>query len=155
MPGRDKPVFVSIGLDGNGAVARTILYSLGGSAAAVSTASFLDRAKAGTEGSFSAVYRLRGPASSTESDATVNVAQRAAAGSTAWPGGEPGEWSFRLTYADGSTVEWLVRGNLLLDCWRLSTPKWRCSAGHYNADAGSIGYTIASIPYLPGMPSCR
>jgi hypothetical protein len=28
VPGRDKPVFVSIGLAGNGMVARTILYSL-------------------------------------------------------------------------------------------------------------------------------
>ena len=28
VPGRSKPVFVSIGLAGNGMVARTILYSL-------------------------------------------------------------------------------------------------------------------------------
>ena len=102
-------------------------------------------------GHFSAVYKLSAPSSSTESDATVTVAQRAAPGTTAWPGGKPGEWSYRLTYSDGLSVEWLVRGNLLEDCWRVRTSKWRCSAGHYNGDAGSIGYTIATIPYLPGM----
>ena len=116
VPGRRKPDFVSIGLAGNGMVARTILYSLrAASDSAVTPASFLARAKAGIEGTFSAVYKLSAPSSSTESDATVTVAQRAASGSTSWPGGKPGEWSYRLTYADGSTVEWLVRGNLLVD----------------------------------------
>ncbi len=151
VPGRKKPDFVSIGLAGNGIVARTILYSLrAASDSAVTPASFLARAKAGIEGTFSAVYKLSAPSSSTESDATVTVAQRAVSGSTSWPGGKPGEWSYRLTYADGSTVEWLVRGNLLVTCLRVSRSKWRCSAGHYNGDAGSIGYTIATIPYLPG-----
>ncbi len=151
VPGRDKPVFVSIGLAGNGMVAQTILSSLRPASASTFTpASFLVRAKAGIDGTFSAVYKLSAPSSSTANDATVTVAQRAAAGSTSWPGGKPGEWSYRLSYADGSTVEWLVRGDLLVNCWRVRTSKWRCSAGHYNGDAGSIGYTIATIPYLPG-----
>ena len=38
MPGRDKPVFVSIGLAGNGTVARTILYSLRAVVAATTNA---------------------------------------------------------------------------------------------------------------------
>ena len=151
VSGPSQPVIVSIGLAGSGMVARTILYSLRpASDSAVTPASFLARAKAGIEGTFSAVYRLSAPSSSTENDATVTVAQRAASGSTSWPGGKPGEWWYRLTYADDSTVEWLVRGNLLVDCWRVSRSKWRCSAGDYNGDAGSIGYTIATIPYLPG-----
>jgi hypothetical protein len=151
VPGRDKPAFFSIGLAGNGKVARTILDSVRpASDSAVTPASLLARAKAGIGGTFSAVYKLSAPSSSTESDATVTVAQRAAPGGTSWPGGKSGEWSYRLTYADGSIVEWLVRGNLLVNCWRASTSKWRWSAGHYNGDAGSIGYTIATIPYLPG-----
>jgi hypothetical protein len=43
-----------------------------------------------------------------------------------------------------------VRGNLLEDCWRVRKSKWRCSAGNYPGDV-SIGYIIATIPYLPGM----
>ena len=116
----------------------------------VTPASFLARAKAGIEGTFSAVYKLSAPSSSAESDATVTVAQRAAPSTTAWPGGKPGEWSYRLTYSDGLSVEWLVRSNLLEDCWRVRKSKWRCSVGNYPGDVG-IGYTIATIPYLPGM----
>src|ERR1019366_7701985 len=59
VPGRSKAVYVSIGLAGNGMVARTILYSLrAASASTVTPASFLARAKAGIEGTFSAVYKL-------------------------------------------------------------------------------------------------
>ena len=116
----------------------------------ITPASFLSLARSGIDGTFTAVYKLSAPTSSAESDATVTVAQRAASGTTAWPGGKPGEWSYRLTYSDGLSVEWLVRGNLLEDCWRVRKSKWRCSAGNYPGDV-SIGYIIATIPYLPGM----
>ena len=116
----------------------------------VTPALFPSLTQSGIEGTFSAVYKLSAPTSNAESDATVTVAQRAASGTTAWPGGKPGEWSYRLTYSDGLSVEWLVRGNLLEDCWRVRKSKWRCSAGNYPGDVG-IGYTIATIPYLPGM----
>ena len=116
----------------------------------VAPALFSSLARSGIEGTFSAVYKLSAPTSSAESDATVTVAQRATSGTTAWPGGKPGEWSYRLTYGDGLSVEWLVRGNRVESCWRVRKSKWRCSAGNYSGDVG-IGYTIATIPYLPGM----
>ena len=72
VPGRDLPVFVSLGLVGNGMVARTILDSLRqASASAVTPASFLSLARSGIEGTFSAVYKLSAPTSSAESDATI------------------------------------------------------------------------------------
>jgi len=134
---------VAYGLSGSGGSrSRTTTPSL-------TPASILARAKSGIEGTFSAVYKLSGPPSSAISAATVIVAQRAPAGATPWPGSKPGEWSYRLTYANGSSVEWVVRGNFVGDCWREHTSKWRCSAGD-NGDAGGIGYEIATIPYLPG-----
>ena len=187
VPGHKQPVYVSIGLAGNGMVAtdhlvlaaggvmRTVTYPitmfivavlvvigigvgvLAGTTTpshlarpVVTPALFLSLARSGIDGTFTAVYKLSAPTSSAESDATVTVAQRAASGTTAWPGGKPGEWSYRLTYSDGLSVEWLVRGNLLEDCWRVRKSKWRCSAGNYPGDV-SIGYIIATIPYLPGM----
>jgi len=56
----------------------------------VTPASFLSLARSGIDGTFTAVYKLSAPTSSAESDATVTVAQRAASGTTAWPGGKPG-----------------------------------------------------------------
>ena len=150
VPGRSKPVYVSIGLAGNGMVARTILCSLGAASGPVVTpASVLALAKAGMEGTYSAVYKFSGPTSSTENNATVIVAQRAPTGATAWPGGKRGEWAYRLTAAHGEVVEWVVRGTTVEDCWHWRSTKWRCSAGNYPGDV-SIGYTIATEPFLPG-----
>ena len=113
-------------------------------------ASFLARARSGLEGTFSAVYQFSGPTARTNNPATVTVAQEAPVGTSAWPGGKPGEWSYRLTNPYGWAVEWVVRGSTVEDCYRLHASKWRCSAGNYPGDAGSNGYTIATEPYLPG-----
>ena len=113
-------------------------------------ATFLARAKSGLKGTFSAVYQFSGPTARTNNPATVTVAQQAPVGTSAWPGGKPGEWSYRLTNPYGWSMEWVVRGNTVEDCFRLHASKWRCSAGTYPGDAGSNGYTIATEPYLPG-----
>jgi hypothetical protein len=113
-------------------------------------ASFLARARSGLEGTFSAVYQFSGPTARTNNPATVTVAQQAPVGTSAWPGGKPGEWSYRLTNPYGWSMEWVVRGSTVEDCFRLHTSKWHCSSGNYPGDAGSNGYTIATEPYLPG-----
>jgi hypothetical protein len=113
-------------------------------------ASFLARARSGLEGTFSAVYQFVSTIPHPNNFATVTVAQRAPAGTTAWPGGRPGEWSYRLASPSGQAVEWMVRGSAVETCWRRRGSQWSCSAGNYPGDAGSIGYTIATIPYLPG-----
>jgi hypothetical protein len=113
-------------------------------------ATFLARAKSGLEGTFSGVYQFGGPTARTNNPATVTVAQRAPVGTSAWPGGKPGEWSYRLTNPYGWSMEWVVRGSTVEDCFRLHASKWSCSAGNYPGDSGSNGYTIATEPYLPG-----
>ena len=115
-------------------------------------ASFLARAKSGIEGTFSAVYQLSGqlgsPLSSAKTDATVTVAQRAAAGTTPSPSRGLGEWSYRLV-STNTDVEWVVRGSSFEDCmrWQPSQPL-RCTGPKRHADAG-IGYVLATIPYVP------
>jgi len=111
---------------------------------------FLALAKAGLEGDYSAVYEFSGPGWSTTNNTTVSVAQRAAEGRTAWPGGLPGEWSYWFTDNYGLAVEWVVRGSIVEDCFRFHASKWHCSRGNYPGDAGSIGYTIATVPFVPG-----
>ncbi len=113
-------------------------------------ASFLARARSGLEGTFSAVYQFSGPTARTNNPATVTVAQQAPVGTSAWPGGKPGEWSYRLTNPYGWSMEWVVRGSTVEDCYRLHSSKWHCSSGNYPGDAGSNGYTTATEPYLPG-----
>jgi photosystem II stability/assembly factor-like uncharacterized protein len=113
-------------------------------------ASFLSRSKSGLERSFSAVYQFGGPTARTNNPATFTLAQQAPLGTSAWPGGKPGEWSYRLTNPYGWSMEWVVRGGTVEDCYRLHASKWHCSSGNYPGDAGSNGYTIATEPYLPG-----
>lgn len=147
LPGTIRPDLVEIGLAGSGITPLRIFDSL---RPAETPASFLARAQAGLEGDYSAVYQFSGPTSSTENEATVTVAQRAPAGRSAWPGGRPGEWSYRLKGSHGFTIEWLVRGSTVENCWRWRNSRWRCTKGDYPGDAGGNGYTIATEPFLPG-----
>ena len=62
MPGRDNPVFVFVGLAGNGTVARTILESFARQRCRLQRGVFLARARADMKVR-SAVYELSGPAS--------------------------------------------------------------------------------------------
>jgi hypothetical protein len=118
-------------------------------------ASFLARAKSGIEGTFSAVYQLSGQLgsslSSAKTDATVTVAQRAAAGTTPSPSRGIGEWSYRLTTANGGGEEWVVRGSTLEDCSRTSASQpWRCTGpGRYKDVGYTTTYALAIIPFLP------
>jgi len=94
----------------------------------------------------SSVVRLRAPTT----PATVTVAQQAPVGTSAWPGGKPGEWSYRLTNPYGWSMEWVVRGNTVEDCFDCTPRSGVVARGPYPGDAGSNGYTIATEPYLPG-----
>ena len=120
-------------------------------------ASILARAKSGTEGTFSAVYRLSGASSPVANNATVTIAQRAPAGTVPSPSRGIGEWSYRLTYKDGSSLEFVVRGGLLYDCTRLRAGKWQCTGPGrfegfhctYGCIDVSNGYMFATMLYLP------
>jgi hypothetical protein len=122
-------------------------------------ASILARAKLGTEGTFSAVYRLSGAASPIANNATVTIAQRASAGTVPSPSRGIGEWSYRLTYRDGSSIEFVVRGGLLEDCTRLRAGKWQCTGPGrfqgfhctYGCIDVSNGYMFATMLYLPSV----
>ena len=71
VPGRSKPVYVSIGLAGNGMTARTILYSLRPATTVVtanaSMKAFYTLARKGLEEPFQASYRLTYPKGSAKS----------------------------------------------------------------------------------------
>jgi hypothetical protein len=112
-------------------------------------ASFLARAKSGIGGTFSAVYQFSSSIPYPNDYATVTVAQRAPAGTTAWPGGRPGEWSYRLTNPYGLVVKWILRGSAVETCFRWRGSKWSCSTGNALGDV-SNGYIIATEPYLLG-----
>jgi hypothetical protein len=122
-------------------------------------ASIFARAKLGTEGTFSAVYRLSGAASPIANNATVTIAQRAPADMVPSPSRGIGEWSYRLTYRDGSSLEFVVRGGLLEDCTRLRAGKWRCTGPGrfqgfhctYGCIDVSNGYMFATMLYLPSV----
>jgi hypothetical protein len=122
-------------------------------------ASILALEKAGTEGTFSAVYRLSGAASPMANNATVTIAQRAPAGTAPSPSRGIGEWSYRLTYRDGSSLEFVVRGGLLYDCTRLRAGKWQCTGPGrfegfhctYGCVDVSNGYMFATMLYLPSV----
>ncbi len=122
-------------------------------------ASILARVRAGTEGTFSAVYRLSGAASPIANNATVTIAQRAPADTVPSPSRGIGEWSYRLTYRDGSSIEFVVRGGLLEDCTRLRAGKWQCTGPGrfqgfhctYGCIDVSNGYIFATMPYLPSV----
>lgn len=66
-------------------------------------------------------------------------------------------WSYRLTYTDGSGVEFVVRRGLLEDCTRVRAGKWQCTGPGrfegfhctYGCIDYSIGYMLATMPYLP------
>ena len=122
-------------------------------------ASILARVRAGTDGTFSAVYRLSGAASPIANNATVTIAQRAPAGTVPSPSRGVGEWSYRLTYRDGSSIEFVVRGGLLEDCTRLRAGKWQCTGPGrfqgfhctYGCIEVSNGYMFATMLYLPSV----
>lgn len=57
----------------------------------------------------------RSSSSSAKNDATLIVAQRSPAGGAPSPGHGLGEWSYRLTTADGTDLEWLMHGSCLED----------------------------------------
>jgi len=145
-------------------VARTILYSLRAasppkaSGPVVTPAAILARAKLGTEGTFSAVYQLSGVQSPLLADnATLTIAQRAPAGAVPSPGRGIGMWSYRLTYTDGSSIEFVVRRGFLDDCSRVRASKWQCTGPArfegfgctYGCIDYSNGYMYATAPYLP------
>ncbi len=115
-------------------------------------ATVLALAKLGTEGTFSAVYQLSGGPSNTKNEiATVTVAQRSPAGTSPSFSRGLGQWSYRLTAADGTDVEWVVRGSSLEDCmrWR-SSESLRCTGpANYGEVYGGNGYIIATTPFLP------
>ena len=118
-------------------------------------ASILALAKLGTEGTFSAVYQLsarRGSSSSSaKNDVTLTVAQRSPAGTTPSPGRGLGEWSYRLTTADSTDVEWVVHGSSLEDCirWRSSGPLQCTGPERYKEVGYTTTYALATIPFLP------
>jgi hypothetical protein len=123
-----------------------------------SPAAIFARAKLGTEGTFSAVYQLSGAQPPLLADnATLTIAQRAPAGIAPAPGRGIGMWSYRLTYTDGSSVEFVVRGGLLEDCTRVREGRWQCSGPArfegfhctYGCIDYSNGYMYATMPYLP------
>jgi len=103
----------------------------------------------GLDGSFEATDRLVGIAGGKgdTGNATVVVAQRAASGSTAWPG-QRGEWSFRFISSDGWGYQWIQQDARSENCWRKSiSQSWTCSGPILN-DAGSIGWILATIPFI-------
>jgi len=115
-------------------------------------ASVLAFAKLGTEGTFSAVYKLSGgPPGTTSGEATLTIAQRAPAGTSPSLSPGRGEWSYRLQTSDGLIAEWVVRGSSLEDCMPFrSLGSLRCTGpAPYEEAYGGIGYTIATIPFLP------
>ena len=115
-------------------------------------ASVLALAKLGTAGTFSAVYKLSGgPPGTTSGEATLTIAQRAPVGTSPSLSPGRGEWSYRLKTADGLIVEWLMRGSSLEDCmgFRSSTSLQCTGSPPYAETHGGIGYTIATIPFLP------
>jgi hypothetical protein len=115
-------------------------------------ASVLALAKLGTEGTFSAVYQLSGGPSNTKNEiATVTVAQRSPAGTSPSFSRGLGEWSYRLTTADGTDVEWVVHGSSLEDCMaRRPSGSWGCTGpSPYGEVYGGNGYIIAITPFLP------
>jgi len=115
-------------------------------------ASILALAKLGTEGTFSAVYRLSGGPSNTKNEiATVTVAQRSPAGTSPSFSRGLGEWSYRLATADGMDVEWVVHGSSLEDCMaRRPSGSWGCTGPvRYGEVYGGNGYIIAITPFLP------
>jgi hypothetical protein len=149
-------VLVVVGI-GVGVLARTGIPSH--AARTLQTpASILARAKLGTEGTFSTVYQLSGAKAPLLADnATLTIAQRAPAGTAPSPGRGIGMWSYRLTYTDGSGVEFVVRRGLLEDCTRVRAGKWQCTGPGrfegfhctYGCIDYSIGYMLATMPYLP------
>jgi hypothetical protein len=115
----------------------------------VSVARFLRLAEAGTEGTFSATYRIVGDESAVgEGVGVVEIAQLAAAGSNAWPDAV-GEWSYRLILASGRDVQWIENGATSEDCWKASESlAWSCRGpGTFQQ---SEGFFRAIVPYLPG-----
>lgn len=123
-----------------------------------SSATILALAKLGTEGTFSAVYQLSGAEAPLLADnAKLTIAQRAPTGTVPSPSRGIGMWSYRLSYTDGSSVEFVVRGGLLEDCTRVRAGKWQCTGPGrfegfgctYGCIDDSIGYILATMVYLP------
>ena len=103
------------------------------------------RMRGGDEGSFTATYRVgrSGPAAGT-----LEVAQRAAAGHSAWPRG-PGQWTYTLRRASGQVNQWVERAGVVTTCARKGpgTPI-TCSAPLAYHDANF--FVIGATPFVPG-----
>jgi hypothetical protein len=115
-------------------------------------ASVLALAKLGTEGTFSAVYKLSGgPPGTTNGEAVLTIAQRAPEGTSPSLSPGRGEWTYRLKTSDGLIVEWLMQGSTLEDCMSFrSSRSLQCTGPAPFGEAyGGNGYMIATVPFLP------
>jgi hypothetical protein len=111
---------------------------------------FLALEERGLRGSFELSYHVNGypGGQGLSGDGTLVVAQRAAAGTSAWPTG-PGKWSFRLTQVPDAVFQWVEIGNKAEDCWAWPRhPTMTCTGpGGYVA---SIGFALATLAFIPG-----
>jgi len=115
---------------------------------------YLRLVEKGTEGSFSASYRVVSDGSPFgDGGGLVEVAQRSAPDRTPWPegGGQSsvGKWSYRLTFDSGWDYQWIETGDEAADCWKSPNhPAWVCRGP--GLIEPSNGFFIAVSPFLPG-----
>lgn len=83
----------------------------------------------------------RSSSSSAKNDATLIVAQRSPAGGAPSPGRGLGEWSYRLTTADGTDLEWLMHGSCLED--HLDFPETTYNSISYTLEGNSSHRSLA------------
>ena len=119
-------------------------------AASPAVEQFLALEERGVLGSFELTYHVSGQASASELNgaATLVVAQRAAPGTTAWPD-RAGTWSYRLTESPDAVFQWVEHGNQSEDCFVWLRHSTRTCTGPA-AYVPSIGFTLATLPFLPG-----
>jgi hypothetical protein len=118
---------------------------------ALAPTAFLRLARAGLNGTFTASYQLRGVPGGEFTDAAVIIGQRSAPGRSAYVTGS-GEWYYKLVTPSGKGFEWVFDGKSFWDCRRQSSGSaWSCTGpGRFSEYFGSIGYVIATGPFLIG-----
>jgi hypothetical protein len=107
-------------------------------------------AEKGLEGTFRLTYLVNGKGGDgglTGSGSLV-VAQRARAGTTAWPD-LAGTWSFSLIESSNSAFQWIEEGGTAEDCWHWPRHPAMVCTGPATYQR-SIGFVLATLPFVPG-----
>jgi hypothetical protein len=118
--------------------------------ASMSPREFLALAERGLEGTYRLTYRVdgKGGDGGLTGSGSLIVAQRARAGTTAWPD-LAGTWSFSLTESPNSAFQWIEEGGTAEDCWHWPRHLAMICTGPAPYEA-SNGFILATLPFVPG-----